>query len=70
MQYANWYKSIYGMPLEYRPDNDVIADDTRLDSWYDTFVRDQAKKAGHKGDPRYSFLGEEEAFQVPQFGAK
>lgn len=56
------------MPLEFRPDDDVIHDDVRLDVWHNTFMRDQAKKAGRRGDPKYSILGEAEEFQVPQFG--
>lgn len=68
LQYAGWYKGLFGLSLEFRPDNDVIDDDKRLDSWYETFVRDQAKKAGRQGDPRYSLLGEAEKFQVPDFG--
>lgn len=56
------------MPLEFRPDDDVINDDERLDSWHKTFQRDQFKKAGRQGDPKYAILGEAEEFAVPEFG--
>lgn len=68
LQYAGWYKALYSMPLEHRPDDDVIQDDIRLDSWHKTFQRDQAKKAGRSGDANYSLTGESEDFQLPEFG--
>lgn len=56
------------MQLEYRPDDDVINDDIRLDVWHNNFIRDMARKAGRKGDPKYRLLGEAEEFQIPEFG--
>jgi hypothetical protein len=57
------------MPLEHRPDDDVIDEDERLDSWHNSFIRSQARIAGRKGNPKFSFdSGGPEDFQVPQFG--
>lgn len=56
------------MSLEYRPDDEVINDDARLDAWYDAFVRDMARKAGRK-DPRFALVGEGgQGIQIPEFG--
>jgi hypothetical protein len=68
LQYAGWYKGIYGMTLEYRPDDEIIQDDERLDGWYKAFVRDIATKAGRTGNSRFALTGEEEQQQIPEFG--
>ncbi len=53
------------MPATDRPDDALLADDQRLDKWFDQYVRDQARKAGRNhGDPRYSFLGPAEGPQA------
>lgn len=56
------------MPLEHRPDNDVIADDKALDTWHKTFTQDQARKAGRRGDPKLGIFGEAEDVKLPEFG--
>lgn len=55
------------MSLEHRPDNDVIDDDQRLDSWYETFVRKMSKAAGRQGDPNFSLFGDAEGARIPEF---
>lgn len=52
------------MPATDRPDDATLADDARLDKWFDQYVRDQARKAGRThGDPRLQFTGREDRAQ-------
>lgn len=54
IQYATWYKLVYSLPPSDRPDDEVIDDDAALDTWWETYQRDIMKKAGHKGNPKYT----------------
>lgn len=67
LQYARFYKGIYELSPAERPGEDVIADDKGLDAWYENFAREIARKAGVKGDKRFSLLGEEKQFKVPEW---
>lgn len=53
------------MPMSDRPDDYLLADDDRLDRWYDAYVRNlqhEAAKAGSGVGPTPDFS------ELPQFG--
>jgi len=50
MGFARFYESIYGMLPSDRPTDEIIEDDEALDAWYQSYLREQAIKAGRKTD--------------------
>jgi len=47
------------MPPSDKPDDALLADDGKLDRWYENFIRQHEREAGRKsGDGRYPLLGQ------------
>lgn len=59
--FARFYDSILGMLPQDRPADDVIEDDAALDSWYQEYLREAARKAGKRSNVSM------DGGQVPQF---
>jgi hypothetical protein len=45
VHWGKWYKSIYEMPAVDRPEMDIIQDDNEVDLWFDSYMRDNARRA-------------------------
>lgn len=59
VQWVRWYKSIYEMLPNDKPEDDVIEDDVALDRWFQQYLRESARKLGQRGgDSKYDLVGE------------
>lgn len=58
--FARFYDSINQMLPSDRPDDAVIEDDEQLDRWYDSYLRETAKKLGKK-------VVQDDTITIPEF---
>lgn len=65
VQWIRWYKSIYEMLPSEKPEDEIIADDERLDRWFEHYLHELARRSGKKGgDPQYDLTGNANIPQV------
>jgi hypothetical protein len=68
LHYLQFYRNIYELPPEHRPETTVIENDQKLDHWWHSFKMEQDRKAGRRGgDPKYDLLGRNAEQHIPKF---